>query len=640
MNASIQNLPPKSHRRKTVLRLVIHTIGLSALFVVPLTAVAWPADKPTTADLLAKLKDKHKAVRLQALKALGELGTPVKSAIPDLAEALHDKDREVQVQAAQALAQIGREAVPALRDALKDESGSVRFQAAIALGMIALDAKEAIPALMEAARDKEPGVRISALKGLLAADAATSQLEPLLKESTKDQNPYVSLLGNMGLDYLDAKASGKRPAMPLNAPPILAAQRLTPDQEAQLDKLVDLFIVAESHDPQAIRRLTVPWSVAMQTSMCVTCLGPEAIPSLVRGIRKASALGYACAAGVLSKTLCPAIANCNDPQQIDYVIQNLGALGRNSVFDTDSIKFMLDLCNQRKTELLLMTIAAEKQAEFNRTVEKLMELSDAELLKVFKDKSADMRLAALTAAAAKRLHAEDDLIERLNDSDPRVVQLARQSLMRLSRGTDLGPVADAGQLVRQTSQKRWREWWSHQDQNPNATKTDDPPMVAVTSPGEDAAAAAKLVADLKDGDAADRDKALKALRETKGVAFTDALAGVVAKLDGEARDQARTALEDRLAKLSIQALHEKLLDADAEVRRAAAAAVGQKMDRAFAPELIALLSDGETDVAKAAQAALRSLSGEDFGPKDGADEKAQKEAIKKWRAWWTKMQDK
>jgi HEAT repeat protein len=165
-------------------------------------------------------------------------------------------------------------------------------------------------------------------------------------------------------------------------------------------------------------------------------------------------------------------------------------------------------------------------------------------------------------------------------------------------------------------------------------------MVATTSPGEDAVAAAKLVAELKDGEAADRAKALKSLRETKGVAFTDALAGVVAKLDGEARDQARTALEDRLAKLSIQALHEKLLDADAEVRRAAAAAVGQKMDRAFAPELIALLSDGESDVAKAAQAALRSLSGEDFGPKDGADEKAQKEAIKKWRAWWTKMQDK
>jgi HEAT repeat protein len=608
-------------------------------------ATARGQDKTTVSDWKEKLKDKHKDVRLRAVKTLGDAGTPAKDVVANLVECLRDKDSEVRALAGKALAQIGPSAVAALGDALKDEQALIRVQAAEALGTMAADVKEAIPALVEAAKDKDAGVRVVALRALIASNLDSHALQTILEDATKDANPYVSLLGNLGLEYLKNKSDGKRVAPPINQLPIFAVPQLTRDQEAKLDELVDLFIIAESHDLEAIRRLSMPWPVAMQMGTSALHLGPEGIPSLYRGTKKASRLRYGCAFSLISGTLQSAIRACNDPLVLDAIVQDLGTLPRTDsrfplLLNGELIDALRADCMQRKAELLLMTIAAEKQAEFNRTVEKMMDLSDAELLKLFKDKSADVRLAALTAAAAKRLHAEDDLIERLNDTDPRVVQLARQSLMRLSRGTDLGPVADAGQLVRQTSQKRWREWWSHQDQNPNATKTDDPPMLVVTSPGEDAAAAAKLVADLKDGDAADRATALKALRETKGVAFTDALAGAVAKLEGEARDQARTALEDRLAKLSIQALHEKLLDADAEVRRAAAAAVGQKMDRAFAPELIALLSDAETDVAKAAQAALRSLSGEDFGPKDGADEKAQKEAIKKWRAWWTKMQDK
>jgi HEAT repeat protein len=606
-------------------------------------ATAKGDEKLTVPDLRDKLKDKHKEVRLRAAKILGDYGTAAKDAVPDLIESLRDKDIEVRSLAGRALAQIGPSAVPALRDALKDEQAQIRTQVAETLGVLAPDVKDAIPPLLDAVHDKEPRVRVVALRALLAADVESRLLEPVLDEIKKDPNPYLSMLASLGLEHLKNKADGKRIAPPINQLAVFAIPQLTREQEAKLDEIVELFLVAESHDQDAIRRLPVPWPVAMQTGLCALRLGPEGIPALYRGMKKAAALGYGCSYGSLGWTLQTVIPACNDPRQLDFIVKDLGTVNpHTSLLDADYINGLRALCVQRKAELQLMLIAAEKQAEFNRTVEKLMELSDAELLKVFKDKSADVRLAALTAAAAKRLHAEDDLIERLNDTDPRVVQLARQSLMRLSRGTDLGPVADAGQLLRQTSQKRWREWWSHQDQNPNATKTDDPPMIVVTSAGEDAAAAAKLVADLKEGegDAAGRAAALKALRETKGVAFTDALAGAVAKLEGEARDQARTALEDRLAKLSIQALHEKLLDADAEVRRAAAAAVGQKMDRAFAPELIALLSDGETDVAKAAQAALRSLSGEDFGPKDGADERAQKEAIKKWRAWWTKMQDK
>jgi hypothetical protein len=382
--------------------------------------------------------------------------------------------------------------------------------------------------------------------------------------------------------------------------------------------------------------------VAAQIEQCVKGVGPEGIPSLVRGVNKADSLGFSCAAGILCLSLQWAIANCTDPQQLDYALQNIGrgVPATQATRNSDSYRLIRDLSLQRKTQLLLLTLAEEKQAEFNKLVDKLSGLADADLRAAFKEKAPDLRLAALTAAAVKRLHCEDELIDRLTDSDQRVSQTARQSLNRLSRGTDFGPAADADPSARKAAQKRWREWWGRQDQNPNADTTKADPPAPAASPGEDLAAATKLADELTAADAAGRAKPLAALRDGKGVAYTDALAVAAGKLQGEARDQARTALEDRLAKLPVGALRERLLDADAELRRAAAAAAGQKMDREFAPELIHLLSDDDAEAAAAARAALRALSGEDFGPADGADKKAKAEAVKKWCAWWAKQQEK
>ncbi len=41
----------------------------------------------------------------------------------------------------------------------------------------------------------------------------------------------------------------------------------------------------------------------------------------------------------------------------------------------------------------------------------------------------------------------------------------------------------------------------------------------------------------------------------------------------------------------------------------------------------------------AARAALRSLTGENFGPPNAAEDKERIEAIRKWRAWWAKHED-
>jgi HEAT repeat protein len=601
--------------KKLLLRRFALLLATAAVLSAP--SVGRGADKPTVSDWVEKLKDKHKEVRLWATKALGDMGTLAKAIIPDLMEGLKDKDLEVQQQAARALAQIGPSSVPALQEALKDEQVHVRMLAAEALGILAPDAKEAVAALLEAAKDRHAAVRAVALEGLLAEEGDRSEVESAFQEAAKDPNPYLSLLGNMGVDQIKAKADGKGPRAPVNFIPVLAVQRLTPAQEAQLDQMVEIFLAYHSHDMKVLEQLPVPMPVAAQIEQCVKSVGPEGIPSLVRGVNKADSLGFSCAAGVLCLSLQWAIANCSDPQQLDYAQQNIGrgVPVKQATMNADSYRLIRDLSLQRKSQLLLLTLAEEKQAEFNRLVEKFTGFGDADLKDAFKDKAADLRL--LTTAALRRLHCEDDLIAALADPDPRVGQLARQSLMRLSRGTDFGPAADAGDAARKAAQKRWREWWGRQDQNPNADTTKTDPPAGAASPGEDLAAAAKLADELAAADAAGRAKPLATLCEGKGVAYTDALAVGIGQLQGEARDQARAALEDRLAKLPVGALRERLLDADAELRRAAAAAAGQKMDREFAPELIHLLSDD--DAAAAARAALRALSGEDFGPADGAD---------------------
>jgi HEAT repeat protein len=596
------------------------------------------AEKTSVADWVEKLKDKHKDVRLRAAKALGDLGTPAKEAVPELVKCLKDKDLDVRRQAAQALAQIGPSAVTALQETLKDEEVQTRLWAVEALALLAPDVKEAVPVLLEAVKDRAAVVRAIAVKGLLTTDAETSVVEPVFQGAVKDENPYVNVLGDVGLEQLKAKANGRRPAVPINPGPVIGIQRLTPAQEAQLDKIVDTY----ARDENPVNLPVGPRTAVLQAKEIVIHLGPESIPVLVRGANEAYTLKSSCPFGGISLALLTAVSNCNDPQQLDYAILNLGkgVPEAASMLASPNIKQILTACTQRKTELLLLTLAAEKQAEFNRMVDKAQDLGDADLRVSFKEKDADARLAALTAAAARRLHCEDDLIAALADPDPRVGQFARQYLMRLSRGTDFGPAADAGDAARKSAQKRWREWWKQQDQNPNADTTKTDPPAPAASPGDDLAAAAKLADDLANADAAGRAKPLAALRDGKGVAYTDALAVAVGKLQGEARDQARTALEDRLAKLPVGALRERLLDADAELRRAAAAAAGQKMDREFAPELIHLLSDDDAAAAAAARAALRALSGEDFGPADGADKKAKAEAVKKWRAWWTKQQEK
>jgi len=118
-------------------------------------------------------------------------------------------------------------------------------------------------------------------------------------------------------------------------------------------------------------------------------------------------------------------------------------------------------------------------------------------------------------------------------------------------------------------------------------------------------------------------------RDGKGVTFTEALAGAIPRMDGEAKSKARDALAERLTRMKADTLVRYFQDQDAEIRRAAALAAAMKEDKALIADLIPLLEDSEPTVARAAHAALKDLSGEKFGP--SADE---------WKTWWKKHQGK
>ncbi len=125
-------------------------------------------------------------------------------------------------------------------------------------------------------------------------------------------------------------------------------------------------------------------------------------------------------------------------------------------------------------------------------------------------------------------------------------------------------------------------------------------------------------------------------RDAKGPAYTAALAQAIPQLGSEIRRQARDALAQRLTRMTSATLGDKLSDDQAEVRRAAAVACGLKQDKHHIARLIELLEDRDARVMWAAHGSLRSLTGQEFGPRDASPEERARAAAA-WRAWRQKQ---
>ena len=152
--------------------------------------------------------------------------------------------------------------------------------------------------------------------------------------------------------------------------------------------------------------------------------------------------------------------------------------------------------------------------------------------------------------------------------------------------------------------------------------------------------AGKLSQELVKATTQEQAAVLAKLRDSKGVVYTEALAGAIPHLNGAGKTKARDALAARLTRMSPPTLRDKFKDPDAEIRRAAILAAAMSEDKAFIPDILSLLNDPSPTVWHAVPVALKLLSGQDFGPKANATPAEREQARTRWDEWWRKSNTK
>jgi hypothetical protein len=183
--------------------------------------------------------------------------------------------------------------------------------------------------------------------------------------------------------------------------------------------------------------------------------------------------------------------------------------------------------------------------------------------------------------------------------------------------------------------------------DPQSPKTNSPPPLTPSpitpspprpSPGSGSEAeAARLTDEFLKASGSKQEELLEHLKQTKGGAYTAALAAAIEKLNGPLKTKAREALAERLARMTAGTLRDMLHDESAEIRRAAALACAMKDEKEFVPELARLLEDEQPTVGRAAYSALKALTGQDFGPAANASSETRSRAAAAWKEWWQKQ---
>jgi hypothetical protein len=148
----------------------------------------------------------------------------------------------------------------------------------------------------------------------------------------------------------------------------------------------------------------------------------------------------------------------------------------------------------------------------------------------------------------------------------------------------------------------------------------------------------KMAKEVVQASGAKQDKLIEQYRDAKGVTYTEALAGAIPHLSGEAKLKARDALAERLSRMKADTLTNYLKDDEAEIRRAAALACALKESKAHVPQLIDMLRETDPVVERAVLAALKDLTGQNFGPPANANAEQRDKAVAAWKEWWAKQQ--
>lgn len=127
-------------------------------------------------ELLKLFNHEELTTRLQAMRTVGKIGDPAKSAIPILIKTMaEDEEPRIRERAAEAIGEFGPAAaeagaVPALAKATKDPEYKVRRDAARSLGQIGPAAKAALADVKALLKDDEPIVAETATRAARLID--------------------------------------------------------------------------------------------------------------------------------------------------------------------------------------------------------------------------------------------------------------------------------------------------------------------------------------------------------------------------------------------------------------------------------------------------------------------------------------
>ena len=141
--------------------------------------------------LVETLRDKGKGrnIRLQAMQALGSLGSYAKEAVPTLMEATQDEDQRISFRAILVLTTIGsppKDAVPRFIDIVSDKESDLRSSAIYALGNIGPGASDAVPALIDVLGEKDSSLRWRTIEALGQIGPAAKDAVPALRQALPD----------------------------------------------------------------------------------------------------------------------------------------------------------------------------------------------------------------------------------------------------------------------------------------------------------------------------------------------------------------------------------------------------------------------------------------------------------------------
>jgi hypothetical protein len=278
---------------------------------------------------------------------------------------------------------------------------------------------------------------------------------------------------------------------------------LTDEEEDQLDQVISRFIKYDSGqiggDGKKIRQ-------------DFDKLGPEAIPALIRGLNQAARIDYSCPAVTIRNKLARMLNATDDPELLLFARENIGA----GVTESRHMGVLRDLrllCATRSSLLarqgaagpkpprsmstpdLAAAAGSERGPRLKQVLTELGQRQGDEVINALgaaaasyegdvrdlarsllasnlsrqtmsvlkaklQDDRAEVRAAAAKAVAAKVPALGGDVIDLLKDDDAAVREAAHQALVRLNRGTDLGPEPKGSDSERALAIEKWRDWWA------------------------------------------------------------------------------------------------------------------------------------------------------------------------------------